>query len=80
MLAKDSNHTIFTDDIFLGQSYGTLLGSTLIAMFPDKIDKAVLDGVINAHEYYHMYVMLCFCPCDDDDVQFWLTPSFLIAM
>lgn len=30
-------------------------------MFPDKIDKAVLDGVVNAHEYYHMYVVLCFC-------------------
>ncbi|KAE8342090.1 hypothetical protein BDV24DRAFT_173957 [Aspergillus arachidicola] len=39
-----------------GQSYGTLLGSTLIAMFPDKIDKAVLDGVINAHEYYHINI------------------------
>lgn len=39
-----------------GQSYGTLLGSTLIAMFPDKIDKAVLDGVMNAHEYYNINV------------------------
>ncbi|KAF9888919.1 hypothetical protein FE257_008088 [Aspergillus nanangensis] len=39
-----------------GQSYGTLLGSTLIAMFPDQIDKAVLDGVMNAHEYYRINV------------------------
>ena len=37
-------------------SYGTLLGSTLIAMFPDKVDRALLDGVINAHEYYDVYV------------------------
>lgn len=37
-------------------SYGTLLGSTLIAMFPDKVDRALLDSVINAHEYYDVYV------------------------
>ena len=53
-LAKDLNQALLTDGIYLGMSYGTLLGSTIIAMFPDKIDKAVLDGVINAHEYYHM--------------------------
>lgn len=22
-------------------------------MFPDRIDKVLLDGVMNAHEYYH---------------------------
>ncbi|OQE13670.1 hypothetical protein PENSTE_c049G01472 [Penicillium steckii] len=37
-----------------GHYYGTLLGSTLVAMSPDKIDKAVLDGVMNAHDYYHI--------------------------
>lgn len=38
-----------------GASYGTTLGATVAAMFPDKIDKMVLDGVLNSHEYYHAY-------------------------
>ncbi|KAI1860287.1 uncharacterized protein JN550_011665 [Neoarthrinium moseri] len=37
---------------YWGFSYGTLLGATLVAMFPDKIDKIVLDGVVNPFEYY----------------------------
>ena len=36
----------------LGFSYGTVLGATVAAMFPEKIDKLVLDGVLNPHEYY----------------------------
>lgn len=40
-------------DLFLGISYGTTLGRTVAAMFPDRIDKMVLDGVQNVHEYYH---------------------------
>lgn len=35
-------------------SYGSILGSTLIAMFPDRVDRALLDGVMNAHEYYQV--------------------------
>lgn len=37
---------------FLGFSYGTALGTTLAAMFPDKIDKMLLDGVLNMDQYY----------------------------
>jgi pimeloyl-ACP methyl ester carboxylesterase len=37
----------------VGFSYGTLLGATTAAMFPDRIDKMVFDGVVNAHNYYH---------------------------
>jgi hypothetical protein len=37
---------------FWGISYGTILGATYAAMFPDTIDKMMLDGVANAHEYY----------------------------
>ncbi|KAK1138264.1 hypothetical protein N8T08_003212 [Aspergillus melleus] len=37
---------------YWGISYGTVLGSTLAAMYPDRIDKMVLDGVANVHEYY----------------------------
>ncbi|KAK5058688.1 hypothetical protein LTR84_010952 [Exophiala bonariae] len=38
---------------YWGYSYGTVLGATLAAMFPDKIDRMVLDGNINPTEYYH---------------------------
>lgn len=38
---------------YWGSSYGTVLGATLAAMFPDKIDRMVLDGNINPTEYYH---------------------------
>ncbi|KAL8768837.1 MAG: hypothetical protein Q9209_005018 [Squamulea sp. 1 TL-2023] len=37
---------------FLGLSYGTLLGSTVAAMFPHRIGKSVLDAVANPHDYY----------------------------
>lgn len=36
-----------------GVSGGTALGATMAAMFPDQMDKVLLDGVLNAHEYYH---------------------------
>ncbi|KAK3304150.1 TAP-like protein-domain-containing protein [Chaetomium strumarium] len=38
---------------YWGLSYGTLLGATAAAMFPDRMDKVILDGVVNPHEYYH---------------------------
>jgi pimeloyl-ACP methyl ester carboxylesterase len=38
-----------------GFSYGTTLGVTVAGMFPDRMDKVVLDGVVNSHEYYHAY-------------------------
>ncbi|KAK5046643.1 hypothetical protein LTR84_007404 [Exophiala bonariae] len=38
---------------YWGSSYGTLLGDTLAAMFPEKIDRMVLDGNINPADYYH---------------------------
>lgn len=40
---------------YWGFSYGTTLGATLVAMFPDKVERVVLDGVQNPHEYYHAY-------------------------
>ncbi|KAH8689176.1 TAP-like protein-domain-containing protein [Talaromyces proteolyticus] len=40
---------------YWGYSYGTTLGATLVSMFPEKIDKVILDGVQNPHEYYHSY-------------------------
>lgn len=38
---------------YWGFSYGTVLGATVAAMFPERIDKMVLDGVQNPHQYYH---------------------------
>ncbi|KAK0750047.1 TAP-like protein-domain-containing protein [Schizothecium vesticola] len=40
---------------FWGLSYGTVLGMTAAAMFPDRIDRLVLDGVVNVHNYYERF-------------------------
>ncbi|CAL8580361.1 hypothetical protein XPA_006090 [Xanthoria parietina] len=37
---------------YWGFSYGTVLGATVAAMFPDRMDKVVLDGCVNPHDYY----------------------------
>lgn len=37
---------------YWGISYGTMLGQTLAALFPDRVDKILIDGVVNPHEYY----------------------------
>jgi pimeloyl-ACP methyl ester carboxylesterase len=41
---------------YWGISGGTTLGSTLAAMFPDRMDKIILDGVMNVNEYYRQSV------------------------
>ncbi|KAK0479962.1 TAP-like protein-domain-containing protein [Armillaria luteobubalina] len=37
---------------YWGFSYGTILGSTFAAMFPDKVERMVLDGVVDVEGYY----------------------------
>ena len=37
---------------YWGLSYGTALGATVAAMFPDKMGKVVLDGCLYPHDYY----------------------------
>ncbi|KAK0457507.1 TAP-like protein-domain-containing protein [Desarmillaria tabescens] len=37
---------------YWGVSYGTVLGSTFAAMFPDKVERMVLDGVLDMDGYY----------------------------
>lgn len=37
----------------LGVSYGTILGATTVAMFPNRMDRVVLDGVVNPFEYFN---------------------------
>ncbi|KAF3034363.1 hypothetical protein E8E11_001306 [Didymella keratinophila] len=38
---------------YMGYSYGTLLGATIAAMFPKNVDRIVLDGNVNAQDYYY---------------------------
>ncbi|KAK0191622.1 hypothetical protein F5146DRAFT_1049599, partial [Armillaria mellea] len=37
---------------YWGFSYGTVLGATFASLFPDKIERMVLDGVVDADNYY----------------------------
>ncbi|KAG7087678.1 hypothetical protein E1B28_013626 [Marasmius oreades] len=41
-----------TKIIYYGVSYGTALGATFAAMFPDRIERMILDGVLDASSYY----------------------------
>ena len=40
---------------YWGFSYGSVLGETVAAMYPDRMDKIVLDGVLNPRNYYRGY-------------------------
>ncbi|KAK0215411.1 TAP-like protein-domain-containing protein [Armillaria fumosa] len=37
---------------YFGISYGTVIGSTFATMFPDKVERMLLDGVLDADGYY----------------------------
>ncbi|KAF1912475.1 TAP-like protein-domain-containing protein [Ampelomyces quisqualis] len=38
---------------YWGFSYGTFLGSTFASMFPDRVGRFVLDGVVSSYDYLH---------------------------
>ncbi|KAL5116914.1 hypothetical protein ACEQ8H_005131 [Pleosporales sp. CAS-2024a] len=38
---------------YWGFSYGTYLGSTFASMFPDRVGRVVLDGVVSYYDYNH---------------------------
>ncbi|KAL4972940.1 TAP-like protein-domain-containing protein [Aspergillus desertorum] len=38
--------------LYWGRSYGTVLGATFATLFPDRVERMVLDGVVDADKYY----------------------------
>ncbi|KAF2831296.1 hypothetical protein CC86DRAFT_463216 [Ophiobolus disseminans] len=38
---------------YWGFSYGTFLGSTFASMFPDRVGRVILDGVVSSYDYEH---------------------------
>ncbi|EEB97406.1 hypothetical protein MPER_03282, partial [Moniliophthora perniciosa FA553] len=38
--------------LFYGISYGTVLGSTFATIFPDRVERVILDGVLDMEGYY----------------------------
>ncbi|KAI2634948.1 Alpha/Beta hydrolase protein [Hypomontagnella submonticulosa] len=37
---------------FYGLSYGTVIGTTFASLFPDRVGRMILDGVVDVEEYY----------------------------
>ncbi|KAF7318121.1 AB hydrolase-1 domain-containing protein [Mycena chlorophos] len=38
--------------MYWGFSYGTVLGATFAAMFPDKVERLVIDGVVDSEDWH----------------------------
>ncbi|KAF2437232.1 hypothetical protein P171DRAFT_506519 [Karstenula rhodostoma CBS 690.94] len=38
---------------FYGASYGTVLGTTFAALYPDRVGKFLIDAVVDGDDYYH---------------------------
>ncbi|KAL3457450.1 Alpha/Beta hydrolase protein [Aspergillus heterothallicus] len=70
---------------YYGVSYGTVLGATFANLFPDNIGKMILDGVVDAEDYYNLgwksnlfdadraigsFIQSCF-NAGEDNCSFW---------
>jgi pimeloyl-ACP methyl ester carboxylesterase len=40
---------------YWGYSYGTVIGAYFASMFPDRVGRVVLDGVVNTDDYIHSF-------------------------
>lgn len=38
---------------YYGASYGTVLGTTFAALYPDRVGKFLIDAVVDGNDYYH---------------------------
>lgn len=77
-----------------GISYGTVVGATFASMFPDRVERMVLDGIVDAELYYRnaytanvedmdktmeKFVSLCHC-AGPQNCSFWgPTPGNITA-
>lgn len=50
---------------FYGLSYGSIIGPTFAALFPDRVGRIVLDGIVNIPEYYHGFNRAWFKDADN---------------
>ncbi|KAL4950990.1 TAP-like protein-domain-containing protein [Aspergillus filifer] len=39
---------------YYGLSYGTVLGATFAHLFPDRVGRMILDGIVDAEDYYDL--------------------------
>lgn len=37
---------------YWGNSYGTIIGQTFASLFPDRVERLILDGVCDSHDYH----------------------------
>ncbi|CAK5277029.1 unnamed protein product [Mycena citricolor] len=57
---------------YYGISYGTVLGATFAAMFPNKINRMIIDGVVDAEAWYHANLTIA-ATDTDKALQFFFT-------
>lgn len=52
IIARTRWHRNHEKLLYWGRSYGTVLGTTFATMYPDRISRMVLDGVVDVDKYY----------------------------